>query len=367
MSAPSATQTATSTETAATEAGSIILSSEANLILNTTFEEGASYPAYLPYYGDHKPSPPLEIYDYVDPGSRANKDKINLLNNAKIVHLNPYIGTVIENVQISELSNAGLDELALLVAERKLLVFRDQDFKDIPATRQTEIAGHFGRLHVHPMASAVKDHLEQIVVYRDAKYNPFKQYTGGNKLSPLLWHSDVSFENQTPSTTFFWILDQPEVGGDTLFLSQVEAYNRLSPDFKKLLVGLKAVHSGVSQADFARKSGIPLIREPVESEHPIVRVHPVTGEKALFVNEGFTKHIVGFKDEESKALLGFLYNHIAKGADFQTRATYKPGTVIIWDNRVVLHSSVPDFDSNIRRHAIRLTPQGEIPIPATEA
>jgi len=189
---------------------------------------------------------------------------------------------------------------------------------------------HFGPIHHHPTSGNVKGFPEFHVVYRDGKENRYKDYRGANRLSRLQWHSDVTYEKQPPSTTFFWILDQPTVGGDTLFASQVEAYNRLSPEFRKRLEGLRAVHSAVYQANFSRDRGGVVRREPVETEHPVVRVHPVTGEKALFVNEGFTRYIVGFKKEESDFLLNFLYDHIAKGADFQIRARYEPGTVAIW-------------------------------------
>ena len=90
------------------------------------------------------------------------------------------------------------------------------------------------------------------------------------------------------------------------------------------------MHSAVPQAEFSRKRNGPVRREPVETEHPLVRVHPVTGEKALYVNQGFTKHIVGFRTEESEYLLNFLFDHLAKGADFQIRARYEPGTVVLW-------------------------------------
>lgn len=117
-------------------------------------------------------------------------------------------------------------------------------------------------------------------------------------------------------------------------------------------------------------------------QHPLVRQHPVTGEKALYVNQGFTRRIVGYKVEESEYLLKFLFDHISKGSDFQIRANYKPGTVIIWvsramivfvikllqcvyqDNRLTCHSATDDFVDTERRHAVRLTPQAEIPIPA---
>jgi len=126
-------------------------------------------------------------------------------------------------------------------------------------------------------------------------------------------------------------------------------------------LGLRALHSGVHQAEYSRKRNDLIRKEPVETDHPVVRVHPVTGEKALYVNQGNTRSIVGYKEEESEYLLKFLFDHISKGADFQIRARYEPGTVIVWDNRVTIHSATPDFSSTERRHGVRLTPQAEVP------
>lgn len=329
-------------------------------------DSGPSYPQYLPYWDHDEKWPPIELFEHSDAGKRANPAKPNLLNeHAKVTHISPYLGTEVRGVQLSQLTKEGLDELALYAAERKVLLFRDQDFKDLGFDRQIEIARHFGPIHRHPTSGNVKGYPEFHVVYRDGQNDRFKDYRGGNRLSKLQWHSDVTYEKQPPSTTFFFILDQPPVvGGDTLFTSQVEAYNRLSPEFQKRLEGLKAVHSAVYQANFSKERNGVVRREPVETEHPVVRVHPVTGEKALFVNEGFTRSIVGFKQEESDFLLKFLFDHIAKGADFQIRARYEPGTVAVWDNRLVVHSANTDFGSDFRRHAVRLTPQAEVPIPA---
>jgi sulfonate dioxygenase len=103
------------------------------------------------------------------------------------------------------------------------------------------------------------------------------------------------------------LLDVPATGGDTAWVSQVAAYDRLSDPIKRLLEGLTAVHDGHQQAEGARRDGKFVRREPVQNEHPIVRVHPVTGQKALLVNPGFTRRIVGLKDEESDAILQLLY------------------------------------------------------------
>ncbi|KAG5644470.1 hypothetical protein DXG03_008371 [Asterophora parasitica] len=328
-------------------------------------DNGPSYPLYYPHWDLNEKFPPTEIHEFTEPGTRADPAKPNLLANAKVTDISPYLGTEVTGVQISQLTKEGLDELALYTAERKVLLFRDQDFKDLGPQRQIEIARHFGPIQRHPTSGNVKGFPEFHVVYRDAKHDPFREYIGDGRTSHLGWHSDVSYEKQTPGTTFFFILDQPNLGSDTLFVSQVEAYNRLSPEFKKVLEGLKAVHSAIPQAEFSRRRGGPVRREPIETEHPLVRVHPATGEKALYVNEQFTKRIVGFKHEESEWLLKFLFDHIAKGADFQIRGTYRPGTVVVWDNRVTAHSATPDFDPSFRRHAVRLTPQAEIPIAAS--
>ncbi|KAJ7158131.1 hypothetical protein C8R46DRAFT_1225127 [Mycena filopes] len=332
--------------------------------LKKEVKKGPSYPFYYPHFDLTEKWGPIEPFEHTDPGTRADPAKPHLLAPNTITHhLSPYLGTELSGVQISQLTPAGLDELALYAAERKMLVFRDQDFKDLSPERQIEITSHFGPIHRHPTSGNAKGFPEFHVVYRDEDHDRFREYIGLDRASLVQWHSDVSYERQTPGTTFFFILDQPETGGgDTLFLSQVEAYRRLSPEFQKRLEGLRAVHSAVAQADHSRKRGGPVRREPVETEHPVVRVHPVTGEKALYVNPGFTRRIVGFKTEESEYLLKFLFDHIAKGADFQVRGTYKPGTVVVWDNRVTVHSATLDFDKVHRRHAVRLTPQAEVPI-----
>ncbi|KAI5117201.1 hypothetical protein M0805_005171, partial [Coniferiporia weirii] len=357
--APSATETIAATvESVSSTLGSV------NLTADTT-DKGPSYPRYLPHFDASEKFPPTEIREFSDPGLRADPKKPNLLGAGTTTrHISPYLGTEVLGVQVSQLSEAGFDELALLTAERKVVVFRDQDFKDLTPERQIEIARHFGPIQVHPTSGNVKDFPEFHVVYRDGDGNRYREYHGGNRAGKTSWHSDVSYELQPPGTTFFCILDQPENGGgDTLFLSQVEAYKRLSPEFQKRLEGLRAVHSAVYQAEYSRKRGGPVRREPVESVHPVVRQHPVTGEKALYVNQGFTRRIVGYKDEESEYLLNFLFDHISKGADFQIRASYAPGTLVVWDNRVTAHSATGDFPDGLRRHAVRLTPQAEVPIP----
>lgn len=131
-----------------------------------------------------------------------------------------------------------------------------------------------------------------------------------------MWHSDVSYELQPPGLTTFFLLAQPKTGGDTLFTSQVATLSKLSSQFVAFLRTLKAVHSGIEQADFSRsgKRGGIVRREPVENIHPVVRKHPVTGQEALYVNRQFTRRIVGLKREESG--LQRLLVHLQKKIDF---------------------------------------------------
>jgi sulfonate dioxygenase len=100
-------------------------------------------------------------------------------------------------------------------------------------------------------------------------------------------------------------------------------------------------------------------------QYSVVRVHPVTGENALYVNPGFTRRIFSFKEEDSEYLLKFLYDYISKGADYQIRAAYKPETLVVWDNRLTVHSATADLPWDERRHAVRLTPQAEVSVPVT--
>ncbi|KAF1812704.1 TauD-domain-containing protein [Eremomyces bilateralis CBS 781.70] len=321
----------------------------------------ATYPHYLPVWDHGVKYPPFELYEHIDKGKGADPSFKDLLTEgSKLQHLTPTTGSEVTGVQLSKLSDAGKDQLALLVAQRKVVAFRNQDLADLPLTEPVALGSHFGRLHIHPTSPTPEGHPELLIVHRNVNTSEFDFFLA-NRNSGVGWHSDVSFEKQPPATTFLYALDVPGVGGDTAFVNQVEAYNRLSPAFKERLHGLKALHSGIEQVEFSRKRGGIVKREGVTSEHPIVRTHPATGEKALFVNKGFTRRIVGFKDEESEALLNFLYDHIGRGIDYQARVKWAPGTVVIWDNRVTSHSAIVDWTTGERRHLARITPQGEVP------
>ncbi|MCJ1230112.1 hypothetical protein MMC12_006783 [Toensbergia leucococca] len=321
----------------------------------------AKYPHYLPTWNPAQKYPPLEPFTHRDHGLDADPTFPDLLSSsAQIEDLTPTIGSVIKGIQLSELNEAGRDQVALLTAQRKVLAFRNQNFADLPIEKAVEFGRYFGRLHIHHSSGSPEGHPEIHLVHRSAN-DPTAKNVLAQRTSSLVWHSDITYENQPPGTSILYIFDKPTTGGDTLFVDGVQAYRRLSPAFRERLHGLSAVHSGVEQAEAAKAKGGVVRREPGQSVHPVVRTHPVTGEKALYVNSQFTRYIVGYKKEESDMLLKFLYDHIAFGSDFQARIKWEEGSVILWDNRVTGHTAVMDWINGQRRHLARITPQAERP------
>lgn len=242
------------------------------------------YPHYLPIWDHGEKHAPLQPFTHTEHGLDADPTFKDLLpEGSTIKKLTPTTGSEVTGVQLSNLSPAGKDQLARLVAQRKVVAFRDQDFAKLSIQEAMDFGGYFGRHHIHPTSGAPEGYPEIHLVYRNGSSSEFDSFLA-NRNSSVAWHSDVTYEQQPPGTTFLYILDGPEVGGDTAFVNQVEAYNRLSQPLKQRLHGLKAVHSGIEQAEGSRERGGVVRREPVTNEHPIVRTHPVTGEKALFVN-----------------------------------------------------------------------------------
>ena len=255
--------------------------------------------------------PPLSLFEHYDHGKDADPGFPDLLPRglAEVDDITPFIGSEVHGVQLSKLSDAGKDQLALFVAQRRVVgkstkysravskfcsvlmwananpksAFRDQDFASLPIQEAVEYAGYFGRHHVHQTSGAPKGFPEIHLVFRGADDRTGAKFLQ-QRTNTITWHSDVTFEKQPPGTTFLYVLDGPSTGGDTLFGDMAQAYKRLSPDFRKRLHGLRAVHSGVEQVNASLNGGGIARRDPVTSEHPIVRTHPVTGEKALYVN-----------------------------------------------------------------------------------
>lgn len=323
---------------------------------------------FLPTWDPRQKFPPLEFFKHEDPGLRADASFPNLLpksGSQKVKRVTPKLGTEVRGVQLSQLNDAGKDELALLVAQRGVVIFRDQDFAEFGPQFAVEYGSHFGPLHIHPTSGAPRDHPELHITYRRADPLEFERVFSGNT-NAVSWHSDVSYELQPPGTTFFAVLEGPESGGDTIFADTVEAYKRLSPEFQKRLEGLHCLHSSSEQAADSRQHGGIERRTPVSHVHPLIRTHPVTKEKIIFLNKPFSRRIVELKQQESDYLLKFLYDHIEQSHDLQLRASWEPRSVVVWDNRRVVHSAIIDWDEPVSRHAFRITPQAERPVENLE-
>jgi taurine dioxygenase len=147
-------------------------------------------------------------------------------------------------------------------------------------------------------------------------------------------------------------------GGDTLFASTSAAYDALSPAMKRFLEGFTAIHDGERlRGDYSIKKSSERL---IASEHPVVRTHPVTNRKCLYVNRVYTSHIVGLSKPESDAVLAYLYQHMEQ-AQFQCRFKWRPGSIAFWDNRCTLHLAIWDYYPE-RRYAERVTLCGERPV-----
>lgn len=238
----------------------------------------------MPTWDAETKYPPLQPFEHYEHGKDADTTYPELLPaGTTATKITPLAGTEVRGVQLSSLTAAGKDQLARFVAERKVVAFRDQDFKDLPIQDALDFGGYFGRHHIHPSSGAPKGYPEIHLVHRGEGDESSKNFYA-SRTSSVAWHSDVSYEQQPPGTTFLYIFDKPEAGGDTLFANTVEAYNRLSPLFQERLHGLQATHSGFEQAAASIARGGVNRREPVANVHPLVRTHPATGEKALYVN-----------------------------------------------------------------------------------
>lgn len=269
------------------------------------------------------------------------------LTDFELTDLTKPIGTEVHGVQLKDLSTEQIEAVKRLAAERCVLFFRDQD---MTLDEQLAVGRRLGELHRHPAARSPKGYPEVLVIHTDAH----STYTAGEG-----WHSDVSCDERPPALSMLRIETTPPVGGDTLFASMYGAYESLSSPMQQFLLGLRALHSSdhVYRGRYGYNDDD---KQFPENEHPVVRTHPVTGRKALYVNSGFTRRIIGLKGPESNALLRFLFDHVAYGVTFQVRFRWEPGSVALWDNRCVQHHASWDYFPETR-HGYRVTTVGERP------
>lgn len=265
------------------------------------------------------------------------------------------IGVELRGLDVRTLDDDDFTRLRASLVERHVVVMRDQQL-----TPQEQIAfgRRFGELDTHPFVDGSADHPEviEIVTEPDDRAN----FGGG-------WHTDVTFLEKPDLGSILYAVEIPEFGGDTLFANQHAAYDALSDTMKAMLDGLTATHSAGRQYGEGGQStkskamntkNVELAANVVE--HPVVRTHPESGRRGLYVNGAFTVKIRGMRPDESDALLGFLYKHAVREA-FTCRVQWEPGTLVMWDNRSVQHHALHDYAGQ-RRHVRRITVQGDVPV-----
>ena len=265
--------------------------------------------------------------------------------------LTPRIGAEIGGVDLSQpLSDETFAEIRDAFLQHQVIFFRDQD---ITLDHQKDFGRKFGELHIHPAAPSPEGHPEVLVIHADEN----SKFVAGNG-----WHSDVSCDPVPPLGSILHMHQVPPSGGDTMFARMYAAYDALSEPMKVFLSGMTAVHGSEHVYRGRYKDFGVNDKEKVypESEHPVVRTHPDTRRKCLFVNQGFTTGIKGLSKKESDALLGFLFDHMAT-PDFHCRFQWREKSIAFWDNRCAQHYALWDYYPEVR-HGLRITIKGDRPV-----
>ncbi|TDO09906.1 MULTISPECIES: TauD/TfdA dioxygenase family protein [Halomonas] len=284
-----------------------------------------------------------------------------------VTKLSGHIGAEISGLDLAHLDDHDVETLHALFLDHQVLVLRDQQ---LSRDQHIALGRRFGDLHIHPMAKGPEGYPEifPIEAGQNSSNDPKAIRSGKQAVNGGHWHSDVSCDAQPPLGSILYLHEVPDVGGDTLFASGYAAYDALSPAMQAFLEGLTAVHSGEATyrlyygnqpAQDRSRFGVPSDKPYPEAVHPVVRTHPETGRKSLFVNRGFTREIVELGHAESQALLEFLYRH-QETPEFQVRVHWAPNTVVLWDNRCTQHRAIFDYAGQVRRGE-RVTIKGDRP------
>jgi taurine dioxygenase len=239
-------------------------------------------------------------------------------------------------------------EIRRAFLEHQVVFFRDQK---LDPAQLMAFARTMGKPIEYPFVKGIPGFPEVIEV---KKLEHERHNFGG------IWHSDTAYLDEPPMGSMLLAREIPPYGGDTEFASQYLAYEALSAGMKQLLAGLKAVNSS-SKADVTRtrEDRVKDQARRYEAEHPVVRTHPETGRKALYVNFGHTVRFAGMTEEESAPLLEFLFRHQVK-PEFTCRFQWRVGSLAFWDNRCAQHNPVNDYHGH-RRVMHRITLAGDRP------
>ncbi len=262
----------------------------------------------------------------------------------EITPLTPHLGGEISGIDLSApLPPGQVSRLRQALLDHLVIFFRDQalNFEQLK-----QLGRYFGDLHIHSGVAGIPEHPEIVRIHADAD----SKFVAGED-----WHSDLTCDPIPPLGSALALHTVPDIGGDTVFASMYAAYDALSPRMKAYLEGMTALHDGARV--FAAFS--PPDKKFPKSEHPVVRTHPETGRKALFVNKQFTERLIGVSKDESDAVLQYLVAHCAR-PEFQTRFKWRQHSIALWDNRCAQHSAIWDYFPNVRS-GYRVTIAGDKP------
>jgi taurine dioxygenase len=274
----------------------------------------------------------------------------------RVKPLSPVLGAEIFGVDLSKpLSNAEFDAIHRAFLDHHVIFFRDQT---LSPDDQIAFGRRFGTLNIHPYVKGMEGHPEILEIIKE----PHERINFGGG-----WHSDMSFLEEPALGSQLYAVEVPDVGGDTLFASQYAAYDALSDGLKQTLSGLRAIHTaaeeygakGHSAQKRASMDSEVVGDEVPEFEHPVIRTHPETGRKGLYVNPGFTLRFAGWTRRESKPLLDYLFE-VSKREANTCRFRWQKGSLAFWDNRCVWHYALNDYHGH-RRHMRRVTINGDRP------
>lgn len=264
--------------------------------------------------------------------------------------LTPIIGAEISGVDLSKpLGNATFSEIQRAFAENLVIFFRGQH---LTAEQHLAFGQRFGSLHIHPAAPHAPGH-KALMIIRADENSPRANGEG--------WHSDVSCDAEPPMGSILHIQTCPPIGGDTLFANMYAAYDALSDRMKTYLAGMTALHDGeeVYRGTYANLGVADRPAYP-RADHPVVRTHPVTGKKCLYINRGFTRRLNFVPGDESAGLLRYLFEHMENPL-FQCRFRWSENAVAFWDNRAAQHRAMWDYWPHTRA-GHRVTVQGDAPV-----
>ncbi|MFC4536532.1 TauD/TfdA dioxygenase family protein [Sphaerisporangium dianthi] len=270
--------------------------------------------------------------------------------------LGPGFGARVSGLDLASATDAELAAVRAALVDRKVLFFRGQDLDE---DGQIALGWRLGELTPsHPVVEGVDEAHPEIYAI-DSADNGFAD----------VWHTDVTFMPRPPLGSILRAVTLPESGGDTSWADGQLAYDSLSRPVRELVDQLTAMHDGNREFGYylaQRRGGKGNVWEGetvtrlVPAEHPVIRVHPETGRKGIFVNPGFTSHIVGVSDAESRAILDLLYAHLTK-PEHIVRHRWRAGDVAMWDNRSTAHYANRDYGT-ARRVMHRITLRGDRPV-----